>query len=175
MAHEHATLVEQAARGESSAIESLLLRHLPGLRAFIRLRSGKEIRDQESCSDLTQSVCREVFANMDKFEYRGEAAFRAWLYGKALRKVQDRGRYYKAQKRDVRREVRARDAADDEPFGEDHYSVYYADLVSPSRMAIGREELEQVERAFQELPEEYREVVTLFRVAGLSHSEVGRP
>ena len=75
MSEDHRTLVEFATRGDTPALDSLLARHLPGLRAFIRLRSPKAVRDKESSSDLAQSVCREALERMDAFEYRGEAAF----------------------------------------------------------------------------------------------------
>lgn len=163
---EHATLVQSAGRGDEPSIAALLERHLPALRAFLRLRSPRVLRDLESSSDLAQSVCREVLGNLDGFEYRGEAAFRAWLFAKGLSKVQDRGRYYMRKKRDPgpgRRQV----AGD-----EDEYRSYYVDLVTPSRVAMGREEIFRVEAAFDELPDDYREVLTLQRVAGLSYTEI---
>lgn len=101
---------------------------------------------------------------MGRFEHRGEAAFRAWLFTKALRKVQDRARYYKAQKRDAVLEI-------DRSEEDSSCHTYYADLLTPSRIAMGREELRRFEVAVGELPEEYREVISLVRIAGLSHRE----
>ena len=37
---------------------------------------------------------------------------------------------------------------------------------------MGREDLERIERAFAELPEDYREVILLSRLVGLSHREI---
>ena len=37
---------------------------------------------------------------------------------------------------------------------------------------MAREELERIESAFDRLPEEYREVITLARIAGLSRAEI---
>lgn len=159
------TLVEMATRGEMPAVESLLQRYLPDLRAYIRLRSTKAVREKESSSDLAQSVCREVLEKMDDFDYRGEAAFRGWLYAKALSKVQDRAKYYKAQRRDVGREQRVDSALTSNP------GVHYAHMLTPSMVAMGRETNERIERAFDELPDDYREVLTHLRVARLSYAE----
>ncbi len=41
------TLIGRAARGDRDAIDLLLEGHLPGLRAFIRLRAGQVIRQRD--------------------------------------------------------------------------------------------------------------------------------
>ena len=74
-------------------MDRLLERHVPSLRKFLRLRCGPRIRDMESVSDLVQSVCREALQELDDFEYRGEPAFRAWLFRLAERRVVDRVRF----------------------------------------------------------------------------------
>lgn len=88
------SLTELAARGDETAIERLLERHLPRLRAFVRLRAGALLRQKESHSDLVQTVCRRILEDAAKFEYRGEASFLAWLYRAALNKMWERHRYY---------------------------------------------------------------------------------
>ena len=93
-------------------LEALLVEHLPYLRAYVRLRSNRAIRARESGTDLVQSVCREVLQGSSGFEYRGDGAFRRWLCTAALRKIVERDRAMKTQKRDVRREqVAATDTA----------------------------------------------------------------
>ena len=166
-------LVERAAAQDRMAVESLLERFLPGLRAFIRLRAGKVIRERESCSDLAQSVCREVLEHMDRFQYPGEKAFQQWLYRTALRKISHRYDYYQADKRDAAKEVAAepagsRDAVDEQLL------LCYRTFCTPSGEAIAREELGRIEAAFEKLPDEYREVIVLARIMGLSHAEIGR-
>ena len=84
----------------------LLALHLPALRAFVRLRLGPMLRAKESASDIVQSACRDVLENLHRFQYRGEAGFKAWLYKTALRKVADRAEFWRAAKRDPAREVR---------------------------------------------------------------------
>src|SRR6188474_2954663 len=98
-------LVARATAGDTPSLDALLLRYLPRLRAFVRVHSSQLVRQQESCSDLVQSVCREVLQGAEKFEYRGDGPFRAWMFRTALNKILERTRSMTQQKRDVRREV----------------------------------------------------------------------
>ena len=106
------TRVENASRGDVTAIEALLEHHLPGLRNFVRRRAPGVVAARESSSDLVQSVCREVLEHLadERLEYRGEAEFKKWLYQAALNKLQNRRRYHLAEKRDPGREVTPRAA-----------------------------------------------------------------
>jgi RNA polymerase sigma-70 factor (ECF subfamily) len=166
-------LVVDATRGDRAAVDALLERFLPGLRAFVRLRAGAMIRAKESVSDLVQSVCREVLENVDQFRYGGEAGFRQWLYTAALRKIGRRWKYYKADKRDAAREVPLdrRSSADDE---ESRLLEAYRSFYTPSHHAGIREELARLEDAFEKLPPDYQEVIVLARIVGLSREEIGQ-
>ena len=165
-------LISRVSHGDVGAMDSLLERHLPGLRAFMRLHAGEHIRAKESLSDLVQSVCREVLQDMGAFDYRGEAAFRQWLFNMAMRKIIDRGRYYKAQKRDVGREVSIQRGAT--ASGAELVPIEFATLFTPSDGAIVRERVEHIERAFRRLPAHYREVITMSRIYGYSNREIAR-
>jgi RNA polymerase sigma-70 factor, ECF subfamily len=166
-------LVEAAAAGDAAAVDALLAQHLPGLRAYVRLRAGPMLRARESASDLVQSVCRDVLENIDRFRYPGESAFKAWLFATAMRKIADRAEYWNAGKRDVAKEVLALDAPVGGESGQDaQLADVYRSVCSPSRVAMGREVMERLEGAFEKLPEDYREVVVLARIVGLSRAEI---
>jgi len=158
------TPAQQGANAQelAAALERLRSR----LLAFVRLHSDAAIRARESCSDIVQSICREVLANQDRITFQGDEAFRAWLFTWATNKIRDRQRYWLAQKRDVRREVAADGAADSDVL------VHYRDFATPSREAMLHEQVERIEAAFDRLPASYREVITLARIAGLSHDEI---
>jgi DNA-directed RNA polymerase specialized sigma24 family protein len=81
MAAEHtdAELYALATTGDATALESLIERYLPQLHAFVRLRLGA-LRARESSMDIVQSVCRELLASRERFEFHGEDRFRAWLF-----------------------------------------------------------------------------------------------
>jgi len=159
---EQARWVEQASAGDPQAIQSLLGRYLPSVRAYLRLRAGRALLDKESASDLAQSVCRDVLENFGRFQYDGEDGFRRWLFKTAQRKILDRHAYYKAGKRDAA--AMDRDA--------EMTLLCYRGLASPSRDAIAREELARVEAAIEALPDEMREVVVLAKIVGLSRAAI---
>ena len=167
-------LVERAAAGDSVATNLLVRKHEVGLRAFVRLRMGNALRSKESSADIVQDVLLDLFRDLPNFEYRNESGFRHWLYSCAANRIADRGRHYARLKRDVQREERL-----DEPGAQDRLAKNdqellqsYHSFVTPSRVVSGREELERVESAFSTLPNDYREVIVLSRIIGLSHAEV---
>lgn len=147
---------------DGPTIERLLDEYLPGLRAFVRLRTGPALRLRETESDIVQSTCREVLQRADGFRHGGEVGFRSWLYTTALRKILNKHEFHTAAKRDVRREA----AADAALLGA------YGSICTPSRLAATREEIERIEGAFDKLSTEHREVVLLSRLVGLSRAEV---
>lgn len=157
-------LLEAAAGGDRGAVEELVVRHLPGLRAFVRLRAGPQVLAREGESDVVQSACRELIANAERFRFGGEEGFRRWLYSTAMRKILKKHRFHTAEKRDVA----AEEAAAQELLGA------YARFVTPSREVAALEEIARIERAFAGLPDDWREVIVLSRVAGLSRAEVAQ-
>jgi len=157
-------LLEGAARQDRAAIERLLVRQLPGLEAFVRLRMGSALRSRTSPPDLVQSVCREVLEDLTGFEFRGEAPFRHWLYTRAENKLREKHRYHHAEKRSGAREVAPPDGSTFLPA--------YQTLCTPSRDLAAREAMERIEAAFDTLPDDYREAISLHKLCGLSHAEI---
>lgn len=155
-----------AAAGDRAALEALLTRHVPGLRAFIRLRMGAPLRAHEASCDLVQSVCRQILERADHFRRGGEAGFRQWLYTTAHRKIADRADYYAAAKR-------AGTAHLDDADSVASLAQHYRDCCTPSRDVGARELLQRVEAAFDRLSEEQREVILGVRMLGLSHRQLG--
>lgn len=155
-------LVQQAQSGDAAAMEQLLHRHLGELRAFVRAKSSRVIRQQESCSDLVQTVCREVLGGIGGYEWRGEGSFRSWLFGVAVNKIRNRADFYAAERRDPAREER----------GVDELRDAYATICGPSQDAIAMEAVEKFEAALDRLSPDHREVILLARMVGLSHKEI---
>ncbi len=153
---------------DAGGVEVLLARYLPGLRAFIRLRSGPLVRAREESEDLAQSVCREILQNAARFQHGDEVGFKHWLFTTALRRIQNRHDYWKAQKRDAARDVplHGQDSSRD-------LLGCYRNFTTPSQNAMAEEEAKRIEEAFDRLAEEDREVITLSRIVGLSHREIG--
>jgi RNA polymerase sigma-70 factor (ECF subfamily) len=169
MAEDSRKLVESAIAGDPAAIDQLLEKNLPGLRAFIRLRMCPELRAKESSLDLVQTACREILANAGRYRYQGESNFRHWLFTTALRKLQNRVAYYRAAKRDGRREASPPQDAEGNFVP---VSQIYGSLSTPSENVQAKERCEFFERAFDQISDDHREVILLARVVGLSHREI---
>lgn len=158
-------LTEAAAAGDREAVEALLERTLPDLRAFVRLRTGPLLRRHEAQSDIVQSICREILTHADRFQHPTEGAFRRWLFTTALRKLSNRRDHLLAERRDVGRT--AGDEASDIAL-----MAAYARVATPSRHAAVREDLERVEAAMEQLDDEERSLIVLSRIAGCSRAEI---
>lgn len=160
--------VQRASEGDPLAVEELLERHLPGLRQYVRKNVSPLVLAKESASDIVQSACREVLADMPGFHYQGEAAFRAWLQQAALRKIIDRQRYYRADKRDPAHEVPI-DAG--LKLSRDELTLIAGSLGSPSGDAIREEEFERLARGLTRLDEADQRLIRMLFVEGLTHAQ----
>jgi RNA polymerase sigma-70 factor (ECF subfamily) len=161
-------LLERARAGDAEALQAVLEPHLPGLTAFVRLRAGALLRKKESCSDLVQSVCCDAIARIGPQRSDNEAAFKGWLYKIALHKILDKHDRHTAQKRSAKMEQPLFDSR----VGDAELLHCYAVFCTPSRDAIAREELQRIEQAFEKLPGDYREVLVLARIVGLSYGDL---
>ncbi len=152
---------EMADDAAPAEVQELVTRYLPALRAFVRLRMGRELRSQEESSDLVQSVAREVLQHADRLQHGGEVGFREWLFTTAHRKVVNRLEHWRAAKRDTSKAL---------PL------VVPGELVglgrTPSQLASAREDLARIEGAFDQLNDEQREIVMMSRLLGMSHAEI---
>lgn len=126
---------------------------------------GPLLRAKETPEDLVQSVAREALGELSDFEWRGEPAFKHWLYTRAQHKLQDRIKFVTAQKRDAAREQPAMDESQ-------ALLACYATLCTPSRECAANEALRRIESAFDELPEDYKEAITLYRLCGLDYPAI---
>lgn len=165
--------VERARDGDENALGELLHRYLPDLHAYVRLRAGRMLLARESSADLVQSICREALGELDGFQYRGEQAFRSWLYTVAQRKLATRYDYHLAQRREVGREVPLpAPGLSNTSRAEIDLADSYAALCSPSRRLAAKQLVEEVEGAFAKMPDHYREVILLARSEGLTHEQI---
>ncbi|MBK8097600.1 MAG: sigma-70 family RNA polymerase sigma factor [Planctomycetes bacterium] len=159
-------LVKAAGSRDRAAVESLLVQQLPTLRGWLRLRMGATLRARLTADDLVQSVAREALADLADFEWRGEAAFRHWLYARAQNKLLERARFVGAEKRNPGREAEL-------PADESQALLdCYANLCTPSRGLQSAEAMRRIEDAFDGLDEDYREAITLYRLCKMSYAEI---
>ncbi len=163
------TQLEQASRGDDDALSNMLVEYLPRIRAFIRLRMNADLRARECSADLVQSICVDLLRGQEGFEYRDEPQLRSWLFSAALNKVREKQRFHGRDRRNHRRETPI-DAPSDSPHRD--LADPYMSLATPSQAAMGAEFFARLDSAFDQLPEHYREVLTLARIADLPHIEI---
>jgi RNA polymerase sigma-70 factor, ECF subfamily len=161
-------LIERAKAGDAAAMDQLIRAHIGGLHLFVRSRIDPLLRHHESSSDLVQTVCREAIGKLDRYEWQGEGSFRGWLFTMALNKLRDRKKFYTAQQRDVARDE---PASIDRLRPEDLADARRA-LTSPTQHAIREELVDAIEATLELMPQKYREVILLSRIAGLGHEQV---
>ncbi len=160
--------IHQASQGDTAAVDQLLLRYLPDIQRFLGRQAGQLVRAKESASDLAQSVCREVLERLEdgRFDYQGEAAFKQWLFQAAEHKMQNRHRFYKADRRDGAREARPQ-GDDDNASGE-----LPGQVTSPSMHAMRAEDRQALEVHLAKLPEQQAAVLRSFHFEQLTHKEI---
>lgn len=140
-------------------VAELLPAHLPLLGAFLRRKTSPLLRQQESSSDLVQSVCREALQAPPQVAFATEAQFAQWLLAIARTKLIDRHRRHCARKRS--------------PGGPAASAEVAADRgPSPSQAASQSEQAARVADALAQLSEVQQRVIFLARMAGLSHAAV---
>ena len=160
-------LARLAASGNSEALDLLLTRHLPAVRAFVRAHMGVQLRERESMSDIVQSVCRELLTHQDRFQHPDEQGFQSWLFTTARRKLANRARDLGRKKRDAGCEI-----ADLSESRMAQLGQAYAGMLSPSGHVLRQEEVERLESAIDQLADEQKEVITLAHLVGLTRAEI---
>lgn len=159
MADDFDLLQQSASRGDGDAVDQLLARFLPRLHAYVRAHMGDHLRRREASVDIVQSVCREVLEERGSFEFRGEGAFLSWILTAAMNKLRERARFFGRLRRDPAREQPLLDGA-----------LYQG--LSPSGEIMGQEEIERLEAALQQLPDDYKEIVVLAKIVGMPHTDI---
>ncbi len=144
-----AELIEAHRRGEASAVEVLVARHLARVRSLL----FQLVLDRDEADELTQEVFVSVLRNLEGF--RGESAFGTWLHRIAVNTA-----------RQAARRTRRRPVEQNSPA---HESNGKASL--PETELIRSEQRDGVQRALEKLSLPLRSAVVLTVMQGLSASE----
>jgi RNA polymerase sigma-70 factor (ECF subfamily) len=165
-------LVALAKDGDESAISRLWTVYGTRVRWIMRLRMGRELRSRLESIDLTQEALLSALRDLENFTYKNEGDFLRWLSTIAENRLRDNLDKLHAEKRDIRKEIR---------FGKSGANTVSRSAVSftpieattPSDIASRKEELEKLEKAIDKLKPEYKEVIVLSKIDGLSYKEIG--
>jgi RNA polymerase sigma-70 factor (ECF subfamily) len=124
--------------------------------------------DYEEAADVTQEVFISAYKAYDRF--RGDAKVFTWLYQIAINHCRNRLR-----KRGRTREVQVESLDEPRAMGEEAEGPAREiadDTYAPEAVLEEKELRERILRAVETLPPEYREVVILREMQGLSYNEI---
>lgn len=164
-----ARLISFARSGSDEALGKLL----EECRAYLLLVANRELppelRGKAGASDLVQETFLQAQGHFDQFRDDGESELLAWLRQILLNNVGKlKRRYHGTVKRQLTREAPAREDSRGEPIYE-----MAALEPSPSSLLVAQERDAALSRALEQLPEDYRQVVTWRNFDYLPFEEIG--
>jgi RNA polymerase sigma-70 factor (ECF subfamily) len=166
-------LLRRARAENGAALGQLLELYRSYLALLARLQIGRRLQGKVDAADLVQETFLEAHRHFALFQGSTEAAFVAWLReilaGRLAKLVRH---YFGTQRRDVRLERAL--AAELEESSRVLDRGLLAPTSSPSRQAARREQAVLLAAALEELPEDYREVLILRHLEGLTFPGVAR-
>ena len=163
-------LIDLAKKGDKAALEELCRTYSERVRRIVRLRMGRELRSRLESMDVVQDALICALRGLHAFTYTDEGDFTRWLSRITENRLRDNLDKLNAAKRDVRREIPLNsDRGDGRQSGEWPVEPLYT--VTPSVEFEKQEQLDRLERAMETLKPEYKEVVLLTKIEGLSHKQ----
>ncbi len=165
-------LVALAKNGDKSALNQLYRVYMERVRWMLRLRMSKELRSKLESMDLVQDTLIHALNGLDDFTYKNEGDFLRWLSKIAENELRGSLKKLHADKRDIRKEVQL-----------DNYGLTTTGGVvgtpgpiqatTPSVIMSRKEDLDKLEKAIDDLKPEYKKVIVLAKIDGLSYKEIG--
>ena len=152
--------------GDRGAIGKILQQYWTPLWTHASLHIGDDLRSKEAASDIVQDTLLEAQLCIKHFRGSSPSEFQAWLRNILANNIRDVWRRYGAtQKRNSGREVLF-DFADD---------VALKGSGTPSLLEqfLLQEELANVRKALEHLPEQYRVVIQLRHWNGMTFDAMG--
>ncbi len=166
-------LLQQARAGDRPALGQLLECYRRYLALLARVHIGQRLQGKLDPADLVQETFLEAHRNFPRFQGTSEGQFVCWLRQILTTTLIDLlRRYLGTQGRDIRLERELGEAFDRSSALLDGGLV--APQSSPSQQASRREQAVLLANALAELPEDYREVLVLRHLEGLTFPEVAQ-
>jgi RNA polymerase sigma-70 factor (ECF subfamily) len=168
-----AFLLVLAKAGDGAALGRLLERYHNYMRLLVRVQVGRRLRSKVDIEDLLQEIWLEIHRKIVLFRGVSEGEFLVWVrrvIGSIL--ANQVRRYLGTKRRDLRLERALSEELDQSSRALNRSLV--APQSTPSQQAVRREQAVLLADALQALPEDYREVIILRQLEGLSFPDVAR-
>ena len=151
--------IERLKAGEAEAFDELVNRYTANIYALLM----RLTEDPEEARDLTQETFLSALKAIKNF--RGDADLKTWLYRIAVNESRNRFRWWKRRNRSLTISLDAENSFGNTPD--------YADSAeNPETATLRREREYALRQALSELPTNFREVLVLRDIEGLSYEEV---
>jgi RNA polymerase sigma-70 factor (ECF subfamily) len=162
--------IEAARHGSPDALGQMLEYCRPYLLAVANNQLPPDLQAKAGASDLVQETFVEAHRHFAAFRGRSEEELLSWLRQILLHNLADFRRSYRAaEKRQVQREVSL-----DAPREHERLGGLVDKGSSPSKRAQTRERDAALERALEQLPESYRQVIQLRSLDRCSFAVIGQ-
>ena len=168
-------LLEQARKGDQSAVNELMDRHRNSLRQLVRMRLDQKIQKRVDASDVVQDVLVEANRRLEKYLADPIMPFHLWLRQITKDRIIDAHRRHRVSaKRSVDREQQMV-----APRGYDQSSIHLASLLgdqrlTPAAAALQQEMARKVEQAISQLDEKDCEIIVMRHYEHLTNQEIGK-
>jgi RNA polymerase sigma-70 factor, ECF subfamily len=154
MVEEQEALVRQAQGGHTRAFETLIATHIPQVRRFARAFAHTDTE----ADDLAQEALVKVYRAIGGFRF--QSSFTTWLFAVVRNTFLDVRKSRAQAERDV-----------EEPLGPRHLAA--GDGGDTAEQALLQQERRaRLWAAIEQVPAEFRVVLVLFDIEGLSYEEI---
>lgn len=162
---EEAVLTAELQAGSEEAFALLIAQYHASVYSLV----SRVLNDPSDAPDITQDVFIKIFRGIRSFH--GDSSLRTWIYRIALREASNQRRWWSRHRgREVT--IEAQPGHDSEGESYSLKEVLVDEHASPFENAVQDEMREQVEMQLRRLPENFRTVVVLRDLEGMSYDEI---
>jgi RNA polymerase sigma-70 factor (ECF subfamily) len=166
-------MIADVKAGNNAILGDLLHLYANYLDLLARMAIGRRLQGKVDPADLVQETFLEAHRNFARFQGSDEPQFVSWLRQILAAKVANLVRhYFGTQGRDVRLEKEL--AAELNNSSQMLAKDLVASLTSPSQQAARREQAVLLADALKAIQPDYREVIVLRHLEGLTFPEIAR-
>lgn len=166
-------LLGQARAGDADRLGQLLERHRRYLTVLARVQIGLRLQGKVDAADLVQETFLEAHRGFTRFRGETAAEFAHWLRQIMAANLADLcRRFLGTQGRDVRLEREIEVGLDQSTRILDGGLI--SPQSSPSQQAVRREQAVRLADALERLPADYRDVLVLRHLEGLTFPDIAR-
>jgi RNA polymerase sigma-70 factor (ECF subfamily) len=166
-AREDARLVRECREGDARAFEALVLKYQDQVFSVVYRMAG----DREEAMDLAQETFIKAYQGLDTF--KPGMPFRAWLLRIGKNAAID-GLRRRSRGRDIPSEMMYSTGATGDDASAGAFDPPGPETDNPETVSVSKETAGVVRRALAGLPDNYRVVMVLHHMEGMSYSEIAQ-